>query len=796
MGEGALRDVVVLELGTGVAAPYCGRLLSDLGAQVVKVEPPGGDPARGEAPLVDGESAFFAWLNAGKLGLELAATAPEVAALARHADIVLHSERGAEADALEARLMAANPRAVVLSLTPYGRSGGRAGWQASGLTEWATGGFHYFGGDPAREPIALPGHQAEFLSGLLAGTAALAGLWHARSTGEGQRIEMSHQEAVLSCHSWLTTSWTHMGQVQSRVGSLFAKCADGFIFLFNLVPYQELFLLIERLDLYEDLSILEPPNWWARFPEVLAAFGAWTATRTKQEIYHAAQELRIAVSPVNNMADVASNPQVLAREALGAVTVAGKAFVAPGFPYHLQGTPCQVQGPAPRLGEHAAAVLAPGFAWANAGVAAPAAGARLHDPAAGPLAGVRLIEVTANWAGPIAGRHFADLGADVIKIELQTKPATRSLAWAGGDMTWPNHYNRSAYYNKLNRNKRSICLDLSKPAGKEVFLDLVRGADAVLENNSARVMGQLGLAFDDLRKVNPKLVMCSMSGYGATGPERNYVAYGSNIETASGLASLLGYGAGQYFGTGTFYADPVTGNHGSVAMLAALHHARATGEGQWIDMALQEAVLPLLAQPFLEYTVTGVVPEPLGNRSAVYSPQGAYQCLGVDCWVALTVRGERDWQALCGVIGRPELAADPGLASADGRRARQAEVDAAIGAWTALKSRIQAAEALQAAGVPAAPIMPNWEIISDNHLNDRGFFITVRHDEMGTFPYPGWPWRFERTPARLRCPAPMFAEHNHDVFGGLLGMEQDEVAKLYELGVTGDAPIYETAAGL
>src|SRR4029079_13027045 len=207
-------------------------------------------------------------------------------------------------------------------------------------------------------------------------------------------------------------------------------------------------------------------------------------------------------------------------------------------------------------------------------------------------------------AGPIGGRPLADLGADVIKIELATRPATRGLIPAGNDM-WPNHYNRYAYFNKLNRNKRDVCLDLSKPAGRETFLKLVAHADAVLENNAARVMPNLGIGFDDLVKVNPRLVMCSMAGYGGPGADKDYSAYGSNIETASGLASLLGYDDTKFFGTGSFYADPVTGNHGAGALMAGLHAARRTGKGQWIDMPLLEAAGPFFAQPFLQYTVTG-----------------------------------------------------------------------------------------------------------------------------------------------------------------------------------------------
>ncbi len=784
-----LADVVVLELATGIAGPYCGRLLADLGAQVVKVEPPGGDPARAELPLAGGESALFAWLAAGKRDAILALDDPRLARLAAHADIVLHSERGPVAGRLEDMLAAASDRAVVVSLSPYGRSGARAEWQASPLTEYATSGFHYFAGDPEREPLALPGHQVAFHAGVHAATATLAGLWHAREGGRGQRIEVSHQEAVLSDHAWLTTIWTHQGRVQRRTGGTFAPCADGFVYLFNLVPYPNLFILIERFDLLEDESWAQPLVWTERFGEVLEAFGEWAKTRTKQEIYHAAQELRIAVTPVNTMADVAASEQLAARDWFGTLRVGGRELLAPGLPWKLSEAAPVPTTATPALGEHTEALLAPDFPWANADAPAPPPAAATPR---GALAGLRFIEVTANWAGPIAGRHLADLGAEVIKIELHTKPATRALIYAPPDL-WPDHYHRSGYFNKLNRNKRAICLNLATEEARAVLFALVARADGLIENNAARVMTQLGVGYEVLREVNPGLVMCSMAGFGATGPERNYSAYGSNIEAMSGLSSVLGYGPGEYFGTGSYYADPVTGNHGAVAILAALHARRTSGRGRWIDMSLFEAVLPFFTQELLTYAVTGEAPEPGGNASPVYAPQGVYRCTGEDHWLALTVRDERDFRALAEAIGKPELAA---CATIEERRERAAEVDAAIGEWVAERTAPAAAETLQAVGIPAAPVMPNWQIVSDNHLNDRNFFVRVRHPVAGTHLFPGFPWRFEATPAAVSRAAPLFAEHNREVFAGLLGMSDAGIEALYTAGATHDAPRYAAGPSL
>lgn len=787
MADGALHDVVVLELATGVAGPYCGKLLADLGAQVVKVEPPGGDPVRGEYPLVNGESAFFNWLNANKLGVELPPGDRRILALALRADIIIHNRQGPEADELDAELRQANIRAVVLSVTPYGRSGEHARWATSALTEYATSGFGYIAGDPEREPLSLPGYQVEFHGGLHAAIAAMAGLWHSRETGEGQLVEVSHQEATLSDHAWLTTTWTHQGVVQRRVGSLYAKCADGYVYLFNLHPYPNLFVLMERFDLLEDADLQNPLSWMARFDEVLAALAEWASTRTKQEIYHAAQELRIAISPVNTMEDVAKSAQLAEREWFGRVEAGGAEFAAPGFPFRLSSTPCEIRRPAPKPGEHTQEVFGPRFPWASRDVKAvhPRTAGAPH----GPLAGLRVIEVTAHWAGPIGGRHLADLGAEVIKVELATKPATRALIYIADDL-WPEHYHRSGYFNKLNRNKKAICLDLSNPNGRRVFLNLVETADVVLENNSVRVMGQLGLDYDALAKVNPRIVMCSISGFGASGPERHYSAFGSNIETVSGLASMLGYGPEEFFGTGSFYADPVSGNHGVVAILAALHARRTTGRGQWIDLAMLEAVAPFFGQQLLEYTVEGRAPEPRANRHRTHAPQGVYPSAGKDCWLALTVRDETEWAALCGVIGRDDLAHDPALQTAEGRRTRHDAIDAAIRAWATPLDHLAATETLQAAGVPAAPVMPNWELFTDLHLNSRDYFVRVAQPRAGMFWFPGFAWKFGRTPAAVTRPAPLFAEHNHDVFAGILGMEPEEIAELYAAGATSDAPHY------
>ncbi|MDA1148001.1 MAG: CoA transferase, partial [Chloroflexi bacterium] len=407
----------------------------------------------------------------------------------------------------------------------------------------------------------------------------------------------------------------------------------------------------------------------------------------------------------------------------------------------------------------------------------------------GALAGLRVIEVTANWAGPLVGRHMADLGAEVIKVEHAQRPATRAL-WYPGNEPGKRPYNRAGYFNNLNRGKLDVSLDLAAPEGRDLFLRLVELADVVVENNSARVMPNLGLGWDTLSARNPRLVMASISGFGASGPERDYVAYGANIEAASGLAAVTGYHDDDTpYRANTFYADPISGNYATIAVLAALRARDASGHGQWLDLSLNECAASFFGDAFIEHQRTGALPPRRGNRHPVYAPQGAYQTVGDDDWLVLTVRDDEEWHALCTALDRPDWLADATLATLEGRRARHDELDAAISGWAANLDHREAAALLQEAGVPAAPVLANYELVTDAHLHRRAFYIPIEHPEAGVLPFAGMPWKLSRTPGHVARAAPRFAEHNAYVLGDLLGLDADAIAALEASGVADRNPI-------
>ncbi len=798
--EKALVGVLVVDVSEGVAGAYCSKLLADLGAGVVKVEAPGGDALRRMGPFPKGgqdpeRGGLHLALNANKRGIVLDLDAPadreRLDSLLGDADLLIESSPAARAEALRLTYDAVaslNPRIVTTSITPFGRWGPYAGWKSAEIVEWAMGGYMYFGGDPEREPVLVPGHQAAFHAGMHGAIGSLAAMQYARETGLGQQVEVSHLESMLLAHAWLTVSWTHEGQVMKRTPSSLIRCGDGgYVSFFAPLRNESFFLLIDRLDLLENPDYATPMARMRKAQELTPLLREWCATQKALDVQTKAQELRIAGTYVLNVAEVLAEPQMTARNWFQTFEHprAGR-LTYPGFPYILSETACAIERPAPLLGQHTGEVLQETGPATRAH--APVAGAS-DGASALPLAGLKVIELTANWAGPLTGRHLGDLGADVVKVEYATRPATRAGRWPGSFRA-KQFFNRSGYFNKLNRNKMDVCLDLSMPEARETFLKLVEWADVLIENNSARVMPNLGFGYDALSKVNPRLIMVSMAGFGADGPYRDYVAYGANIELSCGLVSLTGYGPGENANTASFYADPVAGNHGAVAVLAALEYRRRSGRGQFIDMSLNEGAAACFTEAIMDYTMNGVVREPMGCRSLVHAPQGVYACFGEDSWLVLSVGDENEWVALCRVLGRDDLAARPDLVTEGGRRAAHDEIDAAIGAWTKERDHRLAARELQAAGVPAGPVLANWEIVTDPHVHERGFLVYVNHPDAGVLPYPGFGWKLSRTPAQVRRHSPMFAEHNREVLQGIAGLSDAALARLYEIGATADEPQY------
>jgi crotonobetainyl-CoA:carnitine CoA-transferase CaiB-like acyl-CoA transferase len=423
--------------------------------------------------------------------------------------------------------------------------------------------------------------------------------------------------------------------------------------------------------------------------------------------------------------------------------------------------------------------LNPGAAGADAAIA-PAK--RL------PLAGIRIADLSAVWAGPYATRLLADMGAEVIKVESAGSPdLLRTLGLQPPGTERP--YNRSAYFNHNNRNKYGCSIDLAAPGGKELFLDLVKVSDIVIENFRADVLDNLGLGYDVLRAVRPDIILISMPGHGKTGPEARHVAYGTNVEQLAGLVSITGYEGGEPHKSGVSYGDPVSGTAAAGAIMTALLYRRRTGNGQFIDLAQREALTTLLGEFVVHYGMTRRLPRPSGNSHPAWAPHGAFPCAGDDQWLTIAVRDDAEFASLCGVIDRPDLAQDPRFADALSRFRNRSELDEPISVWTSQHEPLEAAAALQSAGVPAGAVESYRHLLDDDpQLRARGFFEEVTHPEAGTWRMERPVWRFSDAPAHVRINGPSFAEHNDFVFQSLLGLEDREITALTASGAVGEHP--------
>jgi benzylsuccinate CoA-transferase BbsF subunit len=406
------------------------------------------------------------------------------------------------------------------------------------------------------------------------------------------------------------------------------------------------------------------------------------------------------------------------------------------------------------------------------------------------LAGYRILDFGTAFASPMAAHLLADMGAEVIKIESQTRLDGLRLGRpivgediAGGDRgEWPEY---QPVFHGLNRSKLGVTVNIKHPEGVELLKRLVRVCDVVVNNFSPGVMDRAGLGYDTLRAEKPDLIYVSLPAAGEGGPLRDIVTYAPVIAALAGVSGLVGYSGRREDFVGTLqvaFCDAVGALHAVVAILAALRHRQATGEGQMIEIAQWEAAVSMLGEGLLDYVMNGRVLSPAGNGHPTMVPHDNYRCAGEDAWVAIAVHSEDEWRAFCRATDHPEWADDARFADAYRRRQHRSELDSLIMAWTSRRTPYEAMEILQAAGVAAMPVMNLEDQFRDPHLREREIHLESEHPKVGLEFLHGIPWRLSDTPGRIRRPAPLLGEHNQYVFGELLGLPEVEIQRLVEAG--------------
>ncbi|WIM89552.1 CoA transferase [Candidatus Mycobacterium wuenschmannii] len=778
-----LKDVRVVEISDRIAGSYCGKLLVDAGAEVRKVEPPQGDWLRGFSAggtkVPDGaDSPLFGYLNAGKSSVTWPA---DLAAEFAGADIIVVTatrSRATQWGVDPARLLADSPRAVVVTISDFGWTGPYAERAASEFTLQAWSGLTGFRGDPAGPPISIGGDLGEYMGGVFAAFGALAVRRRVDSGGPGEHLDLSLLEAITLMQSgeWLHSHLLNSPPVTRTIEVPSIEPAkDGYIGITMVTGQQwlDFAAMVDCPELTENPQLSFQIGRWQYRGVIREQIRPWLAERTVAEVVELGQLFRLPIAALGNGSTIrdtayATERGVFARNPAG--------FHQPRTPWLMSECAPAALRVAPALGDADDTVP-----WPAREYAGPPSAARL------PFQGLRVVDLTAFWAGPAATHLLAAFGADVIKVESIQRPD--GIRYSGGmrkdvDDWWEYGW----VFHAMNTNKRSVTLDLGSEEGRRLFGELVADADVVIENFSPRVMDHFGLTADALLAINPRLVVARMPAFGLDGPWRDRVGFAPTMEQIAGLAWVTGEADGPPVPP-RGACDPLAGVHAAFAVTAALCFADRTGRGQLVELPMIETVLNVTAIQPMEAEVFGVTLSRRGNRGHGRAVQNLYRCDGDDDWIAVTVSTDQQWRTLVEVLGAPAWADDRRFDSVDGRRAHADEIDLNLQDWFAGRKLDDAVNTLATASIPAAPVVSPSLVTENDQLNDRGFLETLEHPRTGSARYPCPPFaplRGQR--AWLMRPPPTLGEHNGEVLRELCGLSDEDLARLTTAGVIGTRP--------
>ena len=795
-----LHGITVLEVGASLGAAYCGKQLAEFGARVISLEPPGGGATRippycGAASDIEA-SAVHLFLDTAKESAVFDLDAPvaraALAELVSRVDVVLHSlppERARGLGLMPDEALRRWPSTVFASVTPFGLEGPWAQMPATEMAVAALSTYVYITGDPGREPLAPFAHQVETAGGQVATIGVLAALRARDRDGLGDYVDTALIEVGTSAlDAYVIGGYSYLGRNRTRGGNLIGaldilRTSDGFVHVAALAQqaWEGLALAAGCPQMVDDPR-LATPQLRIQNPGLISDYlRPWASSHTSAEVFAGLQEMRIPSAISESVQDLLDDPQVAARQPLREIDHprAGRLKYTAG--YFLSDNVELRHERAPLLGEHQGSL--------EELRARPALAPRQDaDARRLPLDGVRIVDLTQVWAAPFATVLLAELGADVIHIESPTRPDMTRWWTVNLDIDGPL-WEKSAYYGQHNRGKRSLILNLAHESARDVLKQLVAKADVLINNFSARVMGNWGFTYEAMLEVNPRLVYLTMPSFGATGPYRDCVAFGEALEGACGFIRGRGYARDEPRRSGSAMSDPYAAFAAATLVLAGLRHRDLSGDAVYFDLSQRDASIRLAGEELLAYQATGIEPAQFNNSHREWVPHRVYRCAGEDRWVAIAACSDDEWQALCRVIARNDLGADASLATADGRRARQGVVDEAIAAWTGKREAKFVETQMLRSGVPAAVVISASEAVEHPQFAFREFFPWVEH------PFAG-PRQFHTTPVMLRARpgartarrAPLFGEHTHEVLSGVVGLSAEQIAALEAEGAVGGEP--------
>ncbi len=788
-----LAGLRVVDLSTWIAGAYCTRLLADGGAEVIKVELPGGDPLRrwstsGRPPEAGSDGALFNHLACSKGSIVLepgnGESEKQLDDLLASADVAVWStgRPGMDDPAIRepAELRKSHPHLLVTSITAFGLD---TPWSDRPATEFTlqalSGGIIRLArGRPDRAPTAVGGQVGEWMAGLEAAIGTLAAL---RGGEEGGLVDVSMLEALAATLTYYPVTFQDMLGRPIRVDRFVptpgvSEASDGMVGLGTGTGQQwfDFCAMVGRPEWTEEPSYLQDRTSLA--PEI----DAWVADHTVTEVLELASAFRLPNAPIVNGANAADVEHFRVRDTFH--TNPRDGALRPRPPWRFESVSLREPQPGPELGESAS-----GGTWSSDGPWAGRESACSETVGEEPFSGLRVLDMTTFWAGPLVGHMMALLGAEVLHLEAPNRPD--GVRYVGGVPPEEDDYlERSPIFTALNTNKSGLAIDARSEAGGEVLRKVIATCDVLVENYTPRVLEQLGLDAEALREINPGLITVRMPGFGLDGPWRDNSAFAFVIEDASGLTWTSGHpdvAPIEPYSIG----DPNAGLHALFGLQLALEHRERTGEGGLVEAAGIEAALAIAAEQVVEYSATGHLMERTGNHGPMASPQNVYKVTGTDeygqedNWVAIAVATDDQWRALVGALGEPGWALDPAFATEDGRRAAEDLIDSELAAWCAGRSAAEVVAALWDAGVPVAPVNLPHHQVELSPMKHRGFFEEVEHPVTGTSRCSTLPMVFSAGPDRWhRRHAPLLGEHTAEILESV-GVTTSEIEALRADGV-------------
>jgi len=796
VSSGALTGLRVLDL-TGRMGGYCGLLLANLGAQVILIEPPGGDPMRRQGPFKDDhfdneQSLSFAAYHTNKNGivldLEIGEHRATLRQLVSHADALIEDKPAGFLEQMGlgyGALQSLNPTLVMTSITGFGQTGPYRDFKAPNIVAFAMGGLMNLCGHSGRAPLMGPCDVAYHLGSVHAAFGTLVALSNRRVSGRGDHIDVSLQD-VLVADPFLRiiTRYSVTGEVPERTGHSQSttvaetyQCKDGYARIFvNQADHWKRF--VDWLGRPPELLDPKYENAQNRFPlrqTIDRLVEARTLNYETKKFFDEFQSLRLAAAPINSPGAFLADEQTQERNFVTTVEhprLGRHDF--PGDPYKFSETPWRVERGAPLLGQHQEEV-AREFSRPSRWLEESRTHSEPAAPPHRPFEGIRVISFPTGIVGPALAGLLAEHGAEVIAIE------------AGRVVRSPQRGQKFQIASDLesSRDRKRIAVDMKHPEGLALAKRLIAKADVVVENFSARVMASWGLDYPRMKEIRPDIIMASLQAFGQSGPRRDYVSFGPILMSYSGMAYLWRDPAVERPGAGcqTAFPDYIAPSYGALAILAALHFRARTGAGQYIDISQAETAASMIGPAHLEYLITGREPQPQGNFSATAAPHGCYRCKGDDRWCVISIQSQEEWIRFCEIAGHREWLTDHRFAEPASRVVYHQELDYWIETWTAKHTPHQVMMMLQREGIAAAVVQTAEDLFRDPHLRERGFAREVFHPQIGWVTRAGPSVRLTEHGYTPRGFAHVAGEDNEAVLGELLGMSGTEINDLTERNV-------------